>query len=202
MRKNDSHSNESFTEIKTKIFKADRKRFAMLLIERHGQAWIFGGFFLFIVAVILGLAVDYRIFIMALLLVCLVAPALLMILYYNYGMKGENFLNVLDHRIEIDKKNLTLFLRVKGSEEPDADADLQEEIAKNDCKPEKIDEWREYSYPFTSFGNYSVGKDYVVFRVLEPKQGFLYLPAEAFDNQEDFSRAVKRISKRDNNEDN
>ncbi|MBD5189700.1 MAG: hypothetical protein HDS95_05415 [Bacteroidales bacterium] len=177
--------------IRTDIFKADKKRFAMLLLERHGQSWLFGGFFLFLTAMILGFTVDYRIFILALLLVCLIAPALLLILYYNYGMRGENFLNVLDHRIEIGSDMLSLFLKIKGGENEEADEENEPQ-----------EEWRRYDYPFSCFGNYSVGKDYVVFPLLAPKAGFLYLPLDAFDNHISFSEAVKRISKKECNENN
>lgn len=195
MENKENSEKGSGSVIGTEIFRIGRRRFAMLLFERHGQIWIFGGFFLIIVAIILGFAVDYRLFILALLLVCLVAPALLMVMYYNYGLKGENFLNVLDHRIEIDQDCITLLLRVKG--EADSDPDGQEQKERNEKE-----EWRDYVYPFSSFGNYSVGKDYVVFPMLKPKEGFLYLPVEAFFNQEEFSEAVKRISKRERNEDN
>ncbi len=184
MKESDGVSNQHGRVITTDVFRADRRRFAMLLMERHGQAWMLGGFFLFIVALILGFAVDYRLFILAILLVCLIAPALLLLLYYNYGLKGDNFLNILDHRIEIAENSLLLYLQVKGEEE------------------DEKEEWRCYDYHFSSFSNYTVGKDYVIFPMVKPKEGFIYLPVEAFNDQEDFSEAVKRISKRESNEDN
>ncbi|MDE6028054.1 MAG: hypothetical protein K2G23_08290, partial [Muribaculaceae bacterium] len=101
------------TMIETKVFKIGKGRFARLLFERHGQGWLFGGVFLFMVSLILGVLVDYRILAIAFLLVCIVAPGLMLILYYNYGMKGENFINVIDHRIEIENAGMKLFLKVK-----------------------------------------------------------------------------------------
>lgn len=174
--------------IVTRVFKADKARFAGLLLERHGQSWIYCGFLLFFIAVVFGFALDYRIFIVAVLLVCIVAPALLLILYYNYGMKGENFLNVLEHRMELNTDSISLFLKVKGDEE------IEEDDEENEGEPVK-EEWKVYEYPISSFGRYSVGKDYVVFPFKSPKEGFLYLPLDAFENQNDFMEAIKMINR-------
>lgn len=168
--------------INTEIFKADRKKFALLLFERHGRTWLLGGFFLIVTAIFFGFAIDYRIFIIVLLLIFIVAPGLLLILYFNYGLKGENFLNVLEHRIEISNDKMSVFLKLSH---PDEEQDYED--------------WRCYEFSFSDFGNYYIGKDYVIFPFLEPKQGFIYLPVNAFASPELFSETIKRISKDEDN---
>lgn len=175
--------------IESDVFKVNRSTFARLLFERYAQSWIFGGGFLFIVSLMLGFLVNYRIFLLAIILICLVAPAMMMILYYNYGMKGENYVNVIDHRIEIGTNAVTLYLKVRGEEDDEEEKDKED---KGDKKEDK-EEWRRYEYPFSWFGRYTVGKDYVVFPFLAPRIGFLYLPADAF-KETDFAAAVKRIA--------
>lgn len=189
--------------IATTIFKADKREFARLLFEMHGQGWLYGGAFLFIMALLLGVVIDYRLLILAVILVCLIAPALLLLLYYNYGMKGENFLNVLDHRIELYSDKLILFLKVKGENEESGkeESEMSEPVNMNRASEPAEKEWRIYEYPYSCFGSYSVGKDYVVFPLKTPKEGFLYLPVSAFDDKVSFSEAVKMINK-DNNENN
>ena len=65
----------------------------------------------------------------------------------------------------------------------------------SDVKEEKREEeWRRYDYALSDFGIYTVGQDYVVFPFLSPREGFLYLPADAFEHDSDFAEAVKLIA--------
>lgn len=178
--------------IETGVFKAGRGRFARLLFERHGQGWLLGGVMLVMISLILGIFLDYRIFILAFIVVCLLGPAMMMLLYYNYGMKGENYINVIDHRLEIGEKELTVWLLFKNLPEK-VEEGKEYEWPEEDMPPcEEV--WRPKVWPLSSFGHYTVGKDYVIFPFLTQEGGFLYLPLEAFDSDEDFAEAVRIIA--------
>lgn len=179
--------------IETGIFRADRGRFARLLFERHGQGWLLAGMMLVMVSLILGVLVDYRIFILAFIVICLLGPAMMMLLYFNYGMKGENYLNVIDHRLEIGEKELTVWLLIKSlPKEGEKGENPDEEVGEDRALDEEV--WRSMVWPLSSFGPYTVGKDYVIFPFIIQGSGFLYLPREAFADDEDFAEAVRIIA--------
>ena len=208
----------SYNIIHSEIFKAKRGKIALILLERYGQKWLLAAFILFATAVFLGFALDYRIFVVALMILFLLAPALLMILYFNYGLKGMNFLNVLEHKIEVDHEKITLALKLscadsqeeKGAIEEKGDEERGERGENMDRKRSEVGEeivesgkgseedWRIYQFPFSDFGGYTVGKDYVLFPFLPPKEGFIYLPSSAFASFELFTETINRIAHEDN----
>lgn len=178
-------------------FKAGRGRFAWILVERYGMAWIITGVFLLFVAAVLAFALDYRIFIFALILLFLIYPSLLAILYYNYGIRGINYLNVMDHRVEISKEGLKIVLRLN---DPDADSLSEDEgyTTEDEGSTTKNNEtrfiYREYLIPLSALGKYTVGKDYVLFPYGKADNELIYLPTDAFNNIDEFSKAVKRLA--------
>ncbi|MDE7414069.1 MAG: hypothetical protein K2N05_09855 [Muribaculaceae bacterium] len=190
--------------IESEIFSISKSEFATILFQRHGLPWIAGGSLMLLTAIFLGFALDYRIFILAVILLFLIAPAVLLILYYNYGMKGKSFLNVLPHRIQIFNERTVIWLKVKECEPEEADRINSEKrgaatVECGDETGEKSDikndeEWRRYDFSLECYGNYSVGKNYVVFPFLTPEGGFLYLPLKAFRSEEEFSKAVSLMA--------
>lgn len=178
--------------IESEIFRLSQSRFAMLLLAQYGQGWIAGGVVCFITALFLGIFLDYRILVAAVLIVCLVVPGMLMVLYYNYGLRGYNYLNVNDHQLAIESGWVMVGLRIVNISPDDDGGD--------DVRPEE--EWRYYKFSTAQFGNYTVGKDYVVFPFRNKKDGFIYLPSDSFRGKDEFMEAVRLISITKENENN
>ncbi|MDE6717148.1 MAG: hypothetical protein K2J70_03055 [Muribaculaceae bacterium] len=181
--------------IESEVFRISSGRFATILLQRHGEVWLAGAGVLFVTSLFLGAVVDYRIAVLAVILVCLFAPALMMILYYSYGLKGMNYLNVIDHRVEIGEGSVVVLLRIK---EPETDDQLSDDKILSGMKGEgvtRVEEWRRYDFPDGTFGPYAVGKDYVVFPFCNKGEGFLYLPESGFRSRGEFIEAVRMIAK-------
>lgn len=176
--------------IESEIYKTGKGRFAMLLFERHGSSWLIGCVALIFVSIFLGIVLDYRIFLLALIIVCLVAPAMMMILYFNYGLKGLNYINVIDHKVAVGEGmvNITLYGRKDDAISEDNESEAEEE------QSEPMQEIRTYSFPPDRLGGFTLGSDYALFSFSPASDGFLYVPVSAFTDIEMFSEFVERLA--------
>ncbi|MDE6866592.1 MAG: hypothetical protein K2J23_04275 [Muribaculaceae bacterium] len=195
--------------IETSIYKIERGEFGRLLFAMYGGRWIAVIALSVFLCLIAGIVFDWRFLFLALIIIALIAPPIVMFLYFNYGMKGKNYLNILDHKLSISDTSLkvTLYPYVKeedrgdriGKEMEDKSEDERlrrekgsgyDDEAEGDAMPRS----REYEYSFADFGGYLTGKGSVIFPFLPPNVGFLVIPEKSFANHDDFIEAIRLIS--------
>lgn len=162
--------------LESKLFKLSPIRCASIMAGRYAWKWITLFGILLSVSLIIGLFTDILIFIIILLVVCLTAPILLAWLFYHYGLEGESYLNVVNHKIMVEGSDFKVIVEVKN------DSEMPEE--------------KEFGFSTSDLGRYTVGKENVVFPFVAPRKGFLYLPVSAFEDEEEFGVFVRMLSNR------
>ena len=173
------------------VFRISPLRFAVLMTGIFGSGWLYAMGLAALVALVASFAFDYRIFIVAMMFLLLLVPMMLMMLYYRYGLKGECYVNVVPHRIRAEEGRVRVFV---APFPPAADEENENENAPESDRCVDA-EWKVVDYDPRWLGPYTVGSDYVVFPFLPPREGFLYIPSEAFENDEEFASMVKRIAR-------
>lgn len=146
---------------------------------------------LLLISLISGIFIDLKIFLIVLLVVSVLIPNILMWLYYQYGLKGECYINVIHHRVVTTEDGFNIeFIAPVASDEDEASDSTILGVA-----TQAKEEVRVRHYSKGSLGKYTVGTDYVVFPFLDPLKGFLYLPLSAYPDADMFGEAVKELSR-------
>ena len=180
--------------IETECFKLSWQRFVLILLQQYGQNWIVAMTVIIFTAIFLGIFLDYRILLFAVILICLVLPGLLMLLYYNYGLTGKNYINVVNHRLIIKEDSINVLTYIPLNEDPDNSQTIDSESEEE----EQENQLRDYSFQFQTLGRLIVGSAYVIYLFTDTSDGFLYLSVAAFKSKEEFNKAISRISKLEN----
>lgn len=153
-----------------------RAAMAIRLITSFGMTPVVVMAVVVICSLALGVAIDVRFFIVALMLVLIVAPMLLAMLYFNYGLRRECFMNSLPHRLCFFDRCVVVEIFSRDSDENEKVYDV--EIAYDDMHPYMVE---------TAAIRVPVGKGKAV--------GFLWVPMDAFGDGVRFREAVDIIGK-------
>jgi len=183
--------------IESSVFRISPLRFAALMSGIYGSGWLWLMIAFSVLAVVVGVSVDYRFFILAMMVVFIVMPMMLTVLYYRYGLKGECYVNVVSHKLLFEEGRLFVLIEPmpEYSDETEGRDSMQNEIS-DDAVGNGIceEDWKIIEYKAENFGRYTVGSDYVVFPFVAPLKGFLYIPANAFDSDLSFAEMVKSVA--------
>ena len=136
---------------------------------------------LFIVCLFLGITVDMRIFLLYFALICLIGPIWLAWLYCHYGLRGQCYLNVVNHIIDFDSKGLTVRLQ------PVKDEEREEDVP----EPE---EWWNRSFGISELGRWRIAKNGIVIGFIDRKEGFLYLPLDVLASPQEMEDVIQLLS--------
>ena len=158
---------------------------------------------LFMVSLFLGITVDMRIFLLYFALICLLGPVWLAWLYYHYGLRGQCYLNVVDHLIYINPETLTVRLRPvrnqkSGEHESEESESGEQETEEPEAPPE---EWWNRSFPISELGRWRITKEGIVMEFPDRKEGFLYLPLDVLASPEEMKDVIRLLSQQKNTED-
>lgn len=167
----DQVSNES----QTRVFRMGSGRFAMELIFRYSWIWMLGLSVLSVAGIVLGITVNLRWLVVGLLVICVVIPMVLAFLYYYYGLQRGCFVNTIPHRIVVSEDGLIARLVIRDSEAP-------EEVRV-----------RDEFFPFNRMRPFVVGNDSAVIPLKSPAKGFIWIPADAFNDENHLSDLLKTL---------
>lgn len=155
--------------MRSDTFKMGAGAFAREMIFRFGAIWLLLLSATAVAGIALGVTVDLRWLVVALLAIFILFPMLLMFLYYFYGLKRECYVNLIPHSLSLSPEGIEATLQ------------LDEEKTRTE------------SFPIDCLGNFKVGHDSVIIRLKSPCKGFIWIPASAFGGAENLGEALRLL---------
>lgn len=165
--------------MESKEFRMSGGRFAAELVFRYAGVWLLLLSATAVTGVALGIAVDLRWMIAALMVVFIIIPMVLAFLYYYYGLRRECFVNMLPHRIVVEDEGISVRLKLSSAE----------------CQENKECSYRNEFFSFSEMQPYRIGTDSVIIPFKAPVRGFIWIPADAFDDTAVLTSALEMIDK-------
>ncbi|MGM9815513.1 MAG: hypothetical protein ACI304_00460 [Lepagella sp.] len=107
-------------DIETPLFRMGGFAFIRYLMKCFAMPWLLSLTAISLIGIALGILLDIRILIIALMIITIIIPMLMAFMYYYHGLRQECFFNVLPHTIRISPQALTIRLHIK---EPAPDPD-------------------------------------------------------------------------------
>lgn len=171
----------------SRVFRMSGKGFALELLFRYAWIWLLSLSMFAVAGLVLGIMVDLRWLVAALMIVCIVLPLVLGFLYYYYGLRRECFVNTVSHRLIVGESGIICRLWLKGKKN---DTNEEAEIANNDvCEIRFRDEF----FPYESMGKFVMGKDSALVPLKKPLSGFLWIPSDAFTEPDHLSLLLRKL---------
>lgn len=139
---------------------------------------------LILVGLALGLVLDYRYAVVSLMIFLILFPLMLAIAYIYDGFLKTCYFNTTLHKISLSANEIHVIMKWKNVKE-NANGDgeeKEEEVIKN------------LTFRKDEFGKLVVLNDSVLIRAKADK-GFLWIPVDAFENEECFTEFVNKIVK-------
>lgn len=165
------------------------------------------------VCAVLGIILDLRWFIVALMVVFILTPMLAALLYFNYGLRPEGFVNVLPHRVTIHPDGTieaeAYFTVQNYEDEPDpwekadekwnkTEEDAEENSNENSdeetgekpapAEPERRS--RTYRFIRSESRPYTAAGSGICIHLSAPARGSIIIPYHAFASPEELRTAV------------
>lgn len=163
--------------IETGEIKVPAKKILSLLILHDGKFWQYLSILGILVFVILGITVDVRFFVIALMWVFLIIPMEIAFLYFYYGMRPLTVFNATAHKIIFQNNDIVIQL-IQKEDSPEY---------------EETENRKEYRLQKDSFTSFKAGGDYVIMNF--GTKGWLYLPLSSFNSMDEFKEIIGNFTK-------
>lgn len=157
----------------SKEIRMQPKKMLTVLYLNYGIKWTIAGLAGITVFIVLGLALDLRFLILALIWIFLIYPLMIAFLYFYYGMEPLTAFNTMPHKLVFDDDGILVRIIEK---ENDARAE-NDEIS-----------YKEYKACLKDFKTIKQGPDYVL--LFFGKKGWIWVPPEAFDSFDAYKEAI------------
>lgn len=138
--------------------------------------WILGLSVAGVAGLVLGITVDIRWLIVGLGVALIVCPMVFAFLYYYYGLRRECFVNTFTHRLLIGEDGITARLILKAADESETEEEIRDEF-----------------FPYSSMTRFRIGSKSAIIPFRKPAKGFIWIPADAFVDEEELAAALKYI---------
>lgn len=169
--------------IESREIKMANNKMLAILYMQSGIWWTIAAFIGLAACIVLGFAVDYRFFILALIWIFLFIPLVVAFLYFFYGMQPLTAFNCVPHKIFFEKDHLAIRVcRLKDNPEIQSVEETEEEQSKEENK-------KDFIAPFSLFKEIKSGADYMI--LIFHKDGWLWLPIYAFDSVDEFKAVIE-----------
>lgn len=189
---NEQNLNENVTlnaiGVVSRKFRMGSGDFFTYLIFKYGAAWLLSLLVVALVGLTLGIVVDIKWFVLGLMVIFVVIPMAMSIFYYFYGLKKGFFVNMVNHTIEVTDDAIKISVLPKAVAKEDSDKDS--ETADNEVEEVKpVD----YYFSYSELSGMREGRKAIIFPLKKYKDGFIWIPFDAFENENDFSKVVAFI---------
>lgn len=173
-------------EYATSEFRMGAAKFASEIIFRYAAPWLLSLSAIGVIGVVMGVIVDYRWLFAVLFLIFVIAPMLLVLLYYYFGLRREAYVNTVHHKIIICEEGMLFKLRFMSANKDSADGvDKQEEHIV-----------REEFFKYSEMLPMKIGFNSVSVPLRAPAKGFLWIPRRAFESDDDMADFFKILESR------
>lgn len=159
-----------------------RGDFLRKTVYYYGRPYILAASLIFIALMALGIFVDLRFCVLALMVLFIMVPMAAAMLYYVYGLREGCYMNVTAHTLRLTPEGIELCMRFPRREDGQCeDGQCEDEQCKdeqcNDEQGENVEDIRRIIIlPLSELGGYVVWKDAVTFRLRRREGGFLWIP--------------------------
>lgn len=153
-------------------FKMTQLQWMREMIFRYAWMWMLGLSLAAVAGLVLGITVDLRWLVCALMVICLIIPSFLLVMYYYFGLRREAFANTVRHTLTPTDTGLIVTLK------------LDEETE------------REEFFEYTDMLPMQIGPNSVTIPLKSPAKGFIWIPAHAFENTSDLESTLQEIDKK------
>lgn len=163
-----------------KIYRMPRGKMASHLIMAHGIMALTLMGVAGALSIGAAILVDVRIVVIFFLIVCIIAPMVMIHIYLSHALRPATALNLLPHTLHVEGEEIAVTLYQIGEEE-------------------EYEAFRTIRYPLGWLGRYQIGGNYVSIPVANPGEerhgnlGWLYLPLNAFDTDSSFRHFLSQI---------
>ena len=138
-----------------------------------------------VAAAVAAIVVDLRWIVVALMLVMIILPMVAAMLYFNYGLRPEGFVNVVPHTLTFGDGKIEAEVTFPSLDaEPDDDAP----------QPPVV---RRYSFALARPARYVTSGNGLIITLGAPDKGVLIVPYAAFDDEQHLGNAVSCLIKAD-----
>lgn len=132
-----------------------------------------------IVSMAIGITMDLRWLIVALMVIFLAIPMLMTLLYIGSAFHPGVFFNLTSHRLKIDDEGIKVITEIKMT------PDVSEEYPENYTGEKELIEERITYIPNSSLGGVKVFSDFIIIEIspvsdIPQKGGWIYIPIKAF----------------------
>lgn len=183
--------------MESKVYRMRGASFAVEMMFRYSGIWLLGLFVLALLGIILGVTVDLRILVVGLMVIFVVFPMVLAFLYYYFGLRKECFINTIPHSLLITDDGLTVRMFFYPDNKGQ-DGDVVEESSDNNesSDTDVIPQIREEFFSYSQMLPYRIGSKSVTIPLRSPAKGFIWIPADAFDDNAELASALELIDTR------
>lgn len=157
--------------IETREIKMPSKKMLLVLFLESGILWTVIAFAGFVTFIILGFALNFRFFLLALIWIFLLIPLVVAFLYFYYGMDPLTAFNSIPHKICFNDKDIEVKLLVNEGEEKES---------------------KSYSVDKELFKEIKSGANY--FLMFFKQRGWLWVPVESFSSLDECRRVIDSLN--------
>ena len=183
--------------LETEVFRISQGKFLRYLMARKALWFMSSVGVLLVGSLVLGVWVDLRIFILALMAVFIVIPFMMFMLYWSYALSPLNAANVLPHKLILSDAGLIVsVLKSKPKEEEKKEKEDNGEEGREAAigKEEEHQEWFEMEFPSGSYGNVVLtGDGFALTIEKDGKTGSLLIPRRAFSFPDAFQQFLNKL---------
>lgn len=146
----------------------------------------------------LGIFLDIRWLILAMMTVFLVIPMATAFLFFYYGLNRISVINSISHDLEFSDSGIkaSLFDKIPDHNRPDGDSDKPD--GDSDNSGEDTNEYKlrsQTDIPYSSVRSFSAGiSDAILYTDFQGK-GFLIIPLSSFSGSDQFTKAIEIVAK-------
>lgn len=162
-------------------FKMSSASFVKEMIFRYGGIWLGTLSMLAVAGIALGIAIDLRWLIIALMVIFLLMPMAVAFIYYYYGLRKECYVNTVPHKLILTSDGLTARMFFSNYDE-------------NNSEQDNI-RTRDEHFPFSQMHPYRIGNDSAIIPLRTPLKGFIWIPLKAYSTPEHLRELLEIVDK-------
>lgn len=174
----------------SRVFRMGAGRFARELLFRYSGIWLLVLSLMAVAGIALGITVDLRWLMVGLMVVFVAVPMVLAFLYYYHGLRRGCFVNTIAHRIVIEDDGLTARLIIPvypAGEEKESGQESGQEAETVSYRT------RDEFFPYADMETFRIGSDSAIIPLRAPSTGFLWIPADAFNDTRHLSDLLRKL---------
>lgn len=156
----------------SKPFSMPSKKMLTALYLEYGSVWTIIAVIGIVTFVVLGVTVNLKFLILALIWVFLFWPLMVAFLYFFYGMRPLTAFNSISHTVSFSPEEVTV------------------QIHEED--PENSEPGKEFKVAATRFQKVKTGADAMI--LFFGDEGWLWIPLSAFDSIDDFKKILQMLN--------